>query len=101
MSEMIERVARAIYASDEFANEKPTWDEIAEFIPEANVHEMYRNMACAAIEAMREPTEEMKVAGTSKEYGPSPGYSLDAYDAEDVWRLMIDAALSTSKRGET
>jgi hypothetical protein len=70
---MIERVARAIEG--------------------AVNRDDYEDMARAAIEAMREPNTEMKKAGAS------PDYSCGD-DAADIWRLMIDAALSTSQRGD-
>ena len=76
MNEMIERVARAM--------------------AEADVHntawKLYVREARAAIEAMREPTEEMFVAAyavnggkwTDDEYEPPP---------KICWSAMIDAAL--------
>lgn len=55
-----------------------------------------RAAARAAIEAMREPTEEMKLAGSLDPGagGPDPGYETD------VWQAMIDEALSGQQRIE-
>jgi len=72
MTDMIERVARAIRFFDDW----PTLSETAKAI--------YREQARFAIEAMREPTEAMEKAGNAP--------WRDA-DAEMCWRLMIDAAL--------
>lgn len=49
--------------------------------------------ARAAIEAMREPTEAMKDAGSYFDHDGDGGIS--AYEAADVWSGMIDAALNT------
>lgn len=68
MSEMIKRVAIAIRLRD-------TTDELA--------------MARAAIEAMREPTDDMASAGGSE----LPDYDAGDDDAVDCWKRMIDEAL--------
>ena len=76
MSEdMVERVAEAIDAA---------MSDAAGFERERAIAG-----ARAAIEAMREPTEEMAIAGAIGIGGhmPSP------LDAADAWRAMIDAAL--------
>ena len=70
MSEMIDRVARAI----EEASQPPGRPDYALLM---------RNCAIAAIESMREPTAAMLDAGP-----PEP------YMDKDVWAKMIDAALS-------
>jgi len=98
---MIETVARAAYErmiegiktmhpipGQEFPDEK--WDGLA---PELQQH--WRDIARAAIAAMREPTEAMLEAGTT--------HGITAYrctmtqlrhgDAEETWWAMIDAAL--------
>ena len=75
MSEMVERVARALHAHDD---EFYTWA--------AGGHEMrqaYRAEARAALEAMREPTDEMVRAITPQE----------TTDGRINYRIMIDAAL--------
>lgn len=45
----------------------------------------FEEMARAAIESMREPTEEMKSAASRAD--------ADGFRAVDVWDSMIDAAL--------
>jgi hypothetical protein len=79
MSEMVERVARAIIAG---------FDEITEPEERASV----RKLARAAIEAMREPTEGMVnlLLRNMSENEDNPNIS---YDAIEVWRAMIDEAL--------
>ena len=73
MSEMIERVAAAIRDAEQMH-----WND----------------MARAAIEAMREPTDEMRAA---VENDASIQHGLDDCNQHDIpdeaWRLMIDAAL--------
>lgn len=72
MSEMVERVAQAICGDDN----------------PANILEIHRHRARAAIAAMREPTEGMVEAGQN---------SGVIYDAglvpHHVWQAMIDEAL--------
>ena len=67
MTEMVERVARAIASHVGYADDD--WFK-------------YGPAARAAIAAMREPTEEMLKAAYAK-----------AFDKE-IWQAMIDAALS-------
>lgn len=73
MSEMIERVARAICRSD------ADW--------EGNSWKQHVNEARAAIEAMRVPTQEMKEAVRLVGGTQALAYGLAA------WPTMIDAAL--------
>ena len=90
MSEMIERVARAILAQGSgFA-----WEDYAK---EARQHAL--KQARAAIEAMREPTEKM--SGASPDEGVKfrttlfgQEGTLEVRNPAAVWRAMIDAALS-------
>jgi hypothetical protein len=85
MAEMIERVARAICAAsgspdpDEIWNGHPLWEE-------------FSDDARAAIEAMREPTEPMMQAAES-EAEAYFGNGQERLEPEQVWRVMIDAAL--------
>lgn len=74
MSEMIERVVEAISAA-----EKTWWASNTEGGPS-----LQQIVARDAIEAMREPTQEMSDAAVER-----PGQMSYA----DVWRTMIDAAL--------
>jgi hypothetical protein len=90
MSEMVERVARAIhktYHADTMdglsgGSVDAAWDRLAEF----DCQDEWRAAARAVIAAMREPTEAM-IEGTNY-----PNTTWDSGDA-DVWRAMIDAAL--------
>lgn len=76
-TDTIERVARAIHA----ARPATPWDGIAwKDLPDHEKGEL-RGQAVAAIEAMREPSEEMLRVG------------VDRNMADGYWRLMIDAAL--------
>jgi len=72
MSEMIERVAKALVDADCSA-EGLTFKELS------------RHMARAAIEAMREPTEEMKEAGEV--------HVRVGHVATEKYKAMISAAL--------
>lgn len=91
---MVEKVARAMWAQRrKFAGLVPIkledWGDGT--IPLANgIFEE----AVAAIEAMREPTDEMRRSATSQGYIDSLG------DAGFVWQAMIDAALNPNT-GET
>ena len=78
MSEMVERVARAISGGDD----------------PANVLEIHRHRAKLAIEAMREPTEAMVDAGRNEPVSHSWGSGGEFItDPDEVWQAMIDAAL--------
>jgi molecular chaperone DnaK (HSP70) len=81
MSEMIERVARALAENERGAD---LWDEISNDsdIDYIGKNE-FRDLARAAIEAMREPTEGMVEAANLHE---SNGVYAD-------WQAMIDEAL--------
>ena len=83
MSEMIERVARALAIADGMHPEAVSNGEDA--VP---VWTLYVDDARAAIEAMREPTDVMVDAG----------YAVTVDDETEVWQAMIDAALS--QKGE-
>lgn len=80
MSEMEERIARAIW--DAQYPEGTSWGDWAEHTrrnPESfDGRDTSRQLARAAIEAMREPTEDMLLAGNVPEH---------------VWHAMIDEAL--------
>jgi len=92
MTDMIERVARAMAAKDSGPEGSELfgihWDEFGDG---------YVESARAAIEAMREPTEEMERLGT---------ITLDTCliddpcgrAAEHVWADMIQAALSQQEK---
>lgn len=80
MSEMIKRVEQAMF--DKYVADgggQGSLDEMSD-----GTQEMYRSMAHAVIEAMREPTRAM--------LGADGGFSA-GYKAA-IWREMIDAALA-------
>lgn len=77
----VESVARAI-ASDEH-----DWNN-------AIVRELLIKRACAAIEAMREPTDEMLKAGTSAAVSYDQRFEGPEDISEQIWDGMIDAALN-------
>lgn len=81
MSEMIERVAKAIYGGRKqyygahFPEPLP-WEDAGE-----PIRKIFRALARAAIEAMREPTFEMR--------------RVSSFTAAEIdWPAMIDAALA-------
>lgn len=81
MNEMMEKVAKAIFAEMEF--------------PDASEAEVY---ARAAVEAMREPTASMLGAAKKAEYAryASPGESMITTNAQMIklhHEAMIDEAL--------
>lgn len=83
MSEMVERVAKAIVARRKLPSGcSINWD-------------CFREDARAAIEAMREPTEEMKNIDPAY-YGRCPTCG----GVEQSWPAMIDAALGDQGEGE-
>lgn len=99
MSEMIERVARALWAEREkqfpkFAQRSPdTLDETTGAL------DTMRAQARAAIAAMREPTGEMKDAGADSYGVPTPAIgslplSVISGQPTKAWKAMIDAALT-------
>lgn len=84
MSEMVERVARAI--ADAGGSD---FDQLpSKHGPGFGLRNMYMNMARAAIEAMREPTEAMSEAMRIANMNVAGGY-----DGPSGWEAAIDAAL--------
>lgn len=97
MSEMIERVAKAAYSSLFLDGDE--WPEVSCSVSA----EQFRNAARAAIEAMREPTEEMKKSGSSVTWWNGNDdeeweENVSEYTAADIFRAMIDAALGTDSK---
>lgn len=77
MSEMFERVAKAIFvAADDATNTWPTPS-----------HPECQRMARAAIAAMREPTESMENEAADTD-------AAEKRDYRRIWIAMIDAILS-------
>ena len=105
MSEMVERVARALHEDEEPPSDhwSPQWDDLREKYVDgkpSHCKEYWRRKARAAIEAMREPTEAM-VLSAAKELaeegqwdrlGELPREYLRV-DARVVYDAMIDKAL--------
>jgi len=94
---MVEKVARALaYEAHENANDYSSEKELSSFID--FIWSSYVPTARAAIAAMREPTEGMKMAVDKAE--DDLGICHEAYehiDWYDAWPAAIDAAL---KEGE-
>jgi hypothetical protein len=92
MSEMIERVAEAIYAvwarnNDVFA----PWEECVRL--HHSVVDEARQEAEAAIEAMREPSDEMMVAAEMVVPELSTFAAKEASPSYNAYRAMITEAL--------
>lgn len=106
MSEMIERVARAMCqeAEEEVTrqNGEPGWQTLGYASQEAWVEENWPNyagQARVAIEAMGEPTPEMEQAG-AETMGETEGFGPPQQSGL-IYRGMIHAALAPSKVPET
>lgn len=95
---MVEKVARRLCeAADD------DWDWSVFYIVDANDtaetgRDVYRNMARAAIEAMREPTDGMVDAPYDADIDFGPGGTGDVQaNPRNVWRAMIDKAIQESE----
>lgn len=85
MNEMIERVSRALCIADGCNPDHQSNDPLDDG---QLLWTTYAKDARAAIEAMREPTDEMRVAlGNLAIFDP-------AFSTGDAWLVMIDAALA-------
>jgi hypothetical protein len=89
MDNMIERVARAIQASE---GGPPAEDAYWSTPCTGSIY--YTRAASAAIEAMREPTVAMRQAGADNLFGAASDDWKD--DAGAIWSAMIEVALSPS-----
>lgn len=89
MSEMIERVARALHAHED------SWNDIDwEYLP-AGTRTLFSAQARAAIEAMREPSEAMLDCGVAFALQASvAGFGGWTKYITAKHQAMIDAALS-------
>jgi len=86
---MVERVARAIYEGRNGVG------AVAWAHRQDGYKDPYRADARAAIEAMREPTPEMAVAGFVADAFRTPMARLEAdFEPKAVHRAMVDAALT-------
>jgi hypothetical protein len=95
MSEMVERVAMALHKAhyERGRGLAPDWDKIDRF-----EKEMWVFSARAAIAAMREPSQGMRIDGHaalvgSKASSPDLGHQIGFGALGDAWQAMIDAAL--------
>lgn len=87
MSEMVERVARAMADFKIHGG----WDGIVC----KSLYDEFRAEARVAIEAMREPTAAMERAPRAA--GVMAGdYPMCSGEASEAWRYMIESALATS-----
>lgn len=93
MTEMVERVARAIFedaeaqmVAEKHLDKPRDWDRIFPWF--RNSHIQY---ARAAIAAMREPTEAMQTVGAAG-LGVSDEGDI-CFNARQAWQDMIDVAL--------
>lgn len=84
MSEMVEKVARAM--AEKSKARQPGMHTLNSLPMDGK--EDFLEMARAAIEAMREPTEAMVKSGSSM--------YCNEYEAPDIWEDMIDAALTSA-----
>lgn len=101
MSEMVERVARAMFEDDEPPSDhwSPQWDGLREKYVDgmpSHCKEYWRRKARVAIEAIREPTAKMVEAGEKHmdscwTWNPDGGSSYN--DPEGTFSAMIDEAL--------
>lgn len=94
MSEMVERVAKALYE----ARFVTTWEEFCakdRFDSELHSREDWLGFARVAVTAMREPTEGMWEAAVAARRDAKPG---DA-EALVMWRAMIDECLKSNTSG--
>jgi len=86
MTDMIERVARAMFERE---LDNGPWEQRTE-----TQEAIYMADARAAIKAMREPTQEMRLAAVAEWCRPDPlpehGSTL-VFNA--IWQAMIDEAL--------
>lgn len=96
MSDMVERVARAMFEASiamcDAQNMPPealNWDEIPEKLPQDS-RPMWLSFARAAIAAMREPTPGMVEAAPRMTGADGQEYLMGLVP---VWNAMIDAAL--------
>lgn len=82
--DMVERVARAMDAAED-----KYWAAFPVDYPMTDESVPMEVLARAAIEAMREPTEEMLLGGFEAD-------TESGFGARSVWAAMIDAALTSS-----
>jgi hypothetical protein len=75
------------------------WNAMQDLPPIELTDEEMDELGAAAIEAMREPTEEMlyEISSQVGDYHPDSDHGPSAYEiAKDAWSAAIDAALNSS-----
>lgn len=102
MSEMVERVARALEVADGCGPDDPAYIRFPGAVSFGLCwRDKYADKARAAIAAMREPTDAMTAAADDLDVYPL-GSSTPSQSAmiDEKWQAMIDAALDdTSAHG--
>jgi hypothetical protein len=101
MTDMVERVARAIWERRrESARSRgimlEAWGERGPFRGDVPILNDILGEACAAIEAMREPTEAMVNAGCRLDEDLE--WAEHDYAVPKIWGAMVDAALKEPDR---
>lgn len=96
MNKVIEHVAQSI-----FAEERPD-DSYEKFVANNRNPQKYVRIARAAVEAMRDPSQGMRIVGhaalvESEACVPDLGHQIGLAALGDAWRAMIDAALEPSQ----
>lgn len=92
MSEMVERVAKAICRSDGRDPDSVVYEASPSYPRPYLAWDDYLTNARAAIEAMREPTEAMEIAARDWSYGKY-GKPIGNDASNGCFRSMIDGAL--------
>jgi hypothetical protein len=100
MSEMIERVSRAVFPNEWLALDRgDIWKHVVD-----DVRADLLNRGRAAIEAMREPTEAMVKAGDQKNHEDAlieAGCINITNELPAIYDAMIDAALAETSRPQS
>lgn len=95
MSEMVERMARAIWNGQ--IKRETSWDDVVAYY--STTHAETLGQARAVLAAMREPTEAMVSGGelhADYEAGEIDNSWSGSVDVEPIWRAMIDEALGNT-----
>lgn len=110
MTDMIERVARAILKVQFYDGEEIFYDGMDGFYRDIDPDHYFTAMAMAraAIEAMRKPTKEMLVAGNDAtkehidfyDYDSGASYEVEPLAAFAALNAMINAAIGKTSEGK-
>lgn len=95
MSDMVERLAKAVYLNHRGRTLMRPWESLDHF-----EQGFWKEAAVAGLKEIRSPTEAM-LSAKHPEHGQYHGveWYLDDWSAEDVWHAMIDAALASQNNG--